>query len=160
MPITPEEIKFYQSTNKLGGPITATEVPNDLHAIFDIVDDTGSEGGETNYRCIYLKNTNSSLTLKESIIFILSELESDTSQFAIGLGTSPIGSSEQSIADETIPPIGVTFTELIGEAEALIIGNLAQGNYKAIWLRRIIAVNTEAENADGVTLRAKGKTGK
>ena len=64
MPIIASELKYFESTNNLGGSFVATEIlDNTLHNLFDVVETIESEAGAINYRCIYVKNTNLTLTL-------------------------------------------------------------------------------------------------
>lgn len=160
MPIIQTEIKLYSTTNGLGGAITANEVvSNVLHNVFDKVNSDDALLGKTYYKCIYLKNTNSSITLEATKAYILSNTPSLSTTMEIGLGTAAINSSEQLIANTNTAPAGVTFTALTGLANAVSIGNLANGSYKALWLKLVISAGTIAANADGATLEITGDTG-
>lgn len=160
MPIIASELKFYKSTNGLGGAITANDITsNVIHNVFDTVTSDEALLGDVEYRCIYLKNTNASITLENAIVFLASNTPLATTNMEIGLGTVSIGSTEQAVADESTAPIGVTFTDLIGEANKLTIGNIAAGSYKAIWLKRTINSGSLASNGDGITITVSGDTG-
>jgi hypothetical protein len=159
MPIAANEIKYYHSTNKLGGQITGTEVLSfATHDLFDLVDGVGSLEGETNYRCIYVKNTNSTLEFLNAAIHLLTGTTLSTTDLHIGLGTSIVGGVEQSIVLETDNPIGVTFTNVVGESGKLTIGNVPKGSHKAIWLKRVVSANSSGFTGDQVTLRVKGES--
>lgn len=159
MSITANQIKFYQSTNGLGGAITNTEiVSGNLHNLFDIVDKTGSRDGETNYRCLFVRNTNPVETLKLTTAYLVANTPLQSTEIAIGLDSANIGDSAQTIPTENDVPLGVTFTALLGEANALAIGDIPPNSYKAIWVRRVIAPNTTASASDTATIRIDGQT--
>lgn len=157
MAVTAAQIKIFKSTNSLGGAITTTEVVSaTLHNLFDIVSATESRDGDTEYRCFYIRNTNTVDTLKSVAIQIVSDTPSADTQIAIGLGTSSIGASEQVIADEGTSPIGVTF--ITDEGTSLSIGDIAPNSYKAVWVRRVVNAGTAAATSDSCTLRITGET--
>lgn len=157
MPIASNEIKYYASINNLGGMITSTEIDDfTTHNLFDLVDGAGSAFGETNYRCIYVKNTNSSTELLDASVHLVTGTTVSTTDMYIGLGTSIIGGVEQAITVETATPVGVTFTNLVGEVNKLVIGNIPKGSHKAIWFKRIVSPNTTAYKGDEVTIRVQG----
>lgn len=158
--ILAEEIKVYESTNGLGGAITGTEVTSgDLHNIFDRVEPDGALLGETNYRCVYVKNTNGTNTLLEAVTYLTVNTPSTTSNLFIGIGSSGISGIEQAIADEDTAPVGITFTDLINEAGVLAVGDVPAGGHFPVWLQRVIDVDAEAYAVDGVSISIQGKTG-
>lgn len=160
MPISQSEIKLFNTTSGLGGAITATEaVSNTLHNVFPKVSSDDALTGKTFYKCIYVKNTNSTITLENTKAFIYSNTPSADTSMEIGLGTANINSSEQLIANANTAPIGVSFTALTGLANAVTIGNLAPSAYKAIWLKLIVSPNAVAYSADGITLQVTGDSG-
>jgi hypothetical protein len=160
MPILESEIKLFNTTSGLGGAITATEiVSNTLHNVFSKVNSDDALLGKTFYKCVYVKNTNGSITLENTKIYMASNTPSVSTTIEIGLGTSAINSTEQVIPNETTAPTGITFTALTGTSNALTIGNLANGSHKAVWLKLIVSAGTTAVNADGVTLQITGDTG-
>jgi hypothetical protein len=157
MTIISSEIKLFQSTNGIGGAITGTEIVSaTLHNLFDIVSAAESRDGDTEYRCFYIKNTNTTFTLKNATIQILSDTPSVTTVVGIGLGTSANGTPEQTVADESTPPIGVSFTEVLGTE--LAVGNVAPSSYASIWIRRVVDAGTAAALSDAATLRVTGET--
>lgn len=160
MPIVQSEIKLFATTSGLGGAITATEVVSGvLHSVFNKVNSDDALLGKTYYKCIYVKNTNASITLETTKAYLLSNTPSPSTSIEIGLGTSAINSTEQIIPNENTAPTGVSFTALTGVANALNIGNLAVNATKAIWLKLVVGASTIATNSDGVTLQITGDTG-
>ena len=82
---------------------------------------------------------------------------------AIGIDTtaaSAIGSASAqalTIANETTAPAGVTFSSPSTKAGGLSLGNLPNGQCRAIWVRRT-AQNNGAFNSDGITVQVTGDT--
>ena len=158
MPIISTEIKYYETTNGLGGAITGIEATSGLNDIFDLVSSAESSAGSTEYRCIYVKNTNGILTLSDALVYIATNTPLTSTNMFIGLGTSSIGGVEQLIANETTAPIGITFTDLIGEGNALTIGSIPAGSHMAIWLKRAVDAGASASASDGAQIIVSGET--
>jgi len=161
MSVLSTDIKLFKSASgaalSLGGAITATEiVSSTLNNLFDIVSSTESRDGDIEYRCFYVRNTNTSFTLQAAAIQIVSDTASLTTRIAIGLGSSFVGGVEQSVADEETAPIGVTFTNV--EGNVLNIGNIPPNSFKAVWVRRTVNAGTAAATSDASTLRITGET--
>jgi hypothetical protein len=167
MPITATDIKFYLSGGaansdpnaSLGGAVSTTEVVTaTLHNLFDVVAGDEAASGDTEYRCIYVKNTHGSLTLQNAEVYVQSETANADSDELIGLGTSAIDGTEQTVADESTAPAGVSFSQANGSGAALAIGNLGPGQTKALWIHRDIVAAASAANNDSFTLRVSGET--
>lgn len=162
MPIVQADIKFFKSTGaeSLGGAITATEITDAVIAnLFDNVDGDESESGDTEYRCFYIKNDHGSLTYQGVLAFIETQTPSSDTSVEIGLGTSAVNGTEQTIANESTAPAGVTFTTADGVGNGLSIGDIPFGEHKAIWVKRIVNAAASAYNADGVVIKTRGSTG-
>ena len=159
MTIQQSEIKFYKSTNGLGGAITANEiVTGSLHDVFDLVGSDGAASGEVNYRCIYVANTNISKTFQNAVAYILSNTPLAESNLEIGLGTSPLGGTEQTIPNESTAPAGVSFVSAPDVLSGLALGNIPFTSHKAIWVKRTITAGAPATGADAATIAARGET--
>lgn len=162
MPIISTEIQYLLSGGaanadpnlSLGGIVSTTAVPSNY---FDKVDSAQALSGETNYRCFYVKNTNATLTLTGARVWIALNTTSADTDINIGLGTSAINATEQTIANEATAPTSVVFSAAATEGASLLIGDLAPNQTKAVWLRRIVNANAAASN-DTYTLRVKGDT--
>lgn len=142
----------------LGGVISATElVSASLHNLFDKVPSAEAAAGSVEYRCIYVRNEHDTLTLEDAKVFIPSNTVSADTELAIGLGTSAVNGTEQTVADETTAPAGVTFSAPGTYAAGLVIGNLAPNATKAVWIRRTVNAGAAAAN-DSATLRVQGDT--
>ena len=159
MPIISDDIRFLESTNGLGGTITGTEIVDaTLNNLFDLVSSDGAVDGETNYRCLYVKNANTTLTLKNGLAFLFSNTASLSTEVAIGVGTSNVGGIEQSIPNENTSPIGVNFIEDLGSENGVDLGNITGTSHKAIWLRRIVNSGTTASSEDSAVIVVQGDT--
>lgn len=138
----------------LGGAKSSVAAGSD---ILDAVSSAEAAAGDINYRCVYVHNAHATLTLLGAKVWIQAQTPSADTDVAIGLGTSAIGGTEQTIANEATAPSGVTFSQPSSFAGGLSIGDLAPGESKAVWVRR--TVNAAAALAsDSFTLRVQGDT--
>lgn len=167
MPITSTDLKFHLSGGAansdpnaaLGGAISTTQIVDATVAnLFDNVGSAESAAGDTEYRCFYVKNTHATLTLQAAKVYIQTNTPSADTSAEIGLGTSAVNGTEQTIANESTAPSAVTFSTAAGSGNALSIGNIPAGQHKAIWLKRIVNAAAAAYNSDSVIIRVEGDT--
>jgi len=167
MPITSTDLKFHLSGGAansdpnaaLGGAISTTQIVDATVAnLFDNVSSAESAAGDTEYRCFYVKNTHATLTLQAAKVYIQTNTPSADTSAEIGLGTSAVNGTEQTVANESTAPSGVTFSTAAGSGNALSIGNIPAGQHKAIWLKRIVNAAAAAYNSDSVIIRVEGDT--
>lgn len=167
MPIVAADIKEYLSGGgsnsdpnaALGGAISSTEVTdNTTHNLWDVVSSSESSAGDTEYRCIYVKNTHGSLTLQSAKVWIQTNTPSADTAIRIALGTSAVNGTEQTIANESTAPSGVSWSTAANEGAALSIGNIPSGQHKAIWIERVISAAAAAANDDSYVLSYAGDT--
>lgn len=162
MPIDSTDIKYRLSGGgsntspaaSLGGARSSTEADA---GIFDTVASAEAVAGDVEYRCIYVLNNHGSLTLVGAKLWIQTNTPSGDTTIDIGLGTSAVNGTEQTVADEQTAPTGVTFSAPTNEAGGLSLGDLGSGQHKAIWIRRTITAGAAAAN-DSFLLRVKGDT--
>lgn len=160
MPITSAEIVYRLSGGaansnanaSLGGAKSSTVVPA---ALFDDVTSAESAAGDIEYRCFYVHNANASLTMQNAVVYI--QANTTGNRIAIGVGSSAINATEQSVADENTAPTGVTFSQPTNKAGGLALGNIPAGQHRAVWVRRTISAATAAAN-DTYTLRVECDT--
>lgn len=165
MAVLTGDIKFYLSgggsnsdpSASLGGAISTTEVSSST--LWDGVSSAEALSGDTEYRCIYVKNTNATDTWLTAKAWISTNTPSIDSTTSIGLGTAAISGTEQTVGNESTAPSGVTFSAPSTQESGLSIGNLTAGQYKAIWWRRVISSSASAYNNDGATITVGGDTG-
>lgn len=161
MPISANDIRFYLSggssnqnpLNSLGGAISNTEIFNDvLENIFDNVTKVEADNGLTDYRCIYVKNIGNEIW-KNATVFLQQQSlsEDDTVQF--GVGTSAINGVEQTIPNDTTAPTGVNGSNSNTLNNGFLLGDLAPGSHKAIWLARGVDVGASTYKRNKFVLR-------
>lgn len=126
-------------------------------AIFDDVSSAESSAGDTEYRCVYVHNNHGSLTLQSAVIWVQTNTPSADTTVDIGLGTSAINGTEQTVANENTAPTSVTFSAPSSFGAGLSIGNIPAGQHKAVWVRRTVTAGAAAA-ADSFTLRVQGDT--
>lgn len=167
MPIVASDIKERLSGGggnsdpnaSLGGAKSSTEVTdNTTHNLWDVVSSAESSAGDTEYRCIYIHNGHGTLTLQNAAVYINTNTPSADTEVTIGLGTSAINGTEQTVADESSAPSGVTFSTAAGSGNALAIGNIPAGQHKALWIRRVVSSSAAAANDDSYVLAYTGDT--
>ena len=160
MPIISTEIQYRLSGGaanananaSLGGAKSSVAVPA---ALFDDV--TGDEGaaGDVEYRCIYVHNNNGTLALQNAVIWI--QTNTTANRMALGLGTSAVNATEQTVANESAAPAGVTFSQPTTKAAGIALGTIPAGQHRAVWVRRSVAAAAAANN-DTYTFRVEGDT--
>ena len=160
MPIISTEIQYRLSGGaanananaSLGGAKSSSAVPANL---FDDVSGAESAAGDVEYRCFYVHNNNGTLVLQNAVIWI--DANTTGNRIAIGLGTSAVNATEQTVADEQTAPAGVTFSQPATKGAGISLGNIPAGQHRAVWIRRTIAAATPASN-DTYSVRVEGDT--
>lgn len=160
MPIVASDIEYRLSGGaananpdaSLGGAKSSVDVPPDL---FDDVDSTESAAGDVEYRVIYVHNNHGSLTLQNAVIWLTANTTGN--RIAIGVGTAAINGTEQTLANESTAPSGVTFSQPASKGAGLALGSIPAGQHKAVHIRRAVAASTNAAN-DTFSLRVEGDT--
>lgn len=149
----------------LGGAISSTAAGTN---IFDNVSSAEASSGDTEYRCIYVKNNHGTLTLTTAKIYISNPNGSggayagDT--ITVGAGTSAVGGTEQDvttfspIGTEGTAPVGVSFSAAASTGTAVSLGDITAGSHKAVWIKREIGAGATAFSNAGFTLTVFGDT--
>mgnify|MGYP001768124687 CR=1 FL=1 len=160
MPIVATDIQFKTSTatGNLGGAIAGDDVSSALHGLFDVVAGAEALSGDAEYRCVYVKNNHSTLTLYNAVAFISSNTPSGDTAVDIGVGTSAVNGVEQTIANENTAPAGVSFSNPSAYIGGLQLGDIPAGQHRAIWIRRTVSAGAAAYSGDGMTLAVQGDT--
>ena len=126
-------------------------------SIFDDVTSAEASSGDTEYRCVYVHNNHGTLTYLGSKVWVQANTPSSDTDVAIGLGTSAVNGTEQTVADENTAPSGVVFSAPSSFAGGLSIGDIPAGQHKAVWIRRTVNAGA-AVATDSFTLRVQGDT--
>lgn len=137
----------------LGGVKSSSAASN----YFDDVSSAEATSGDTEYRCIYVHNNHGTLSLLGARIWIQTNTPSADTDIAIGLGSSVVNGTEQTVADESTGPSGVSFSTPSSYSGGLVIGDIPAGQHKAVWIRRTVNSGAAA-CSDSFTLRTQGDT--
>ena len=162
MPIISTDIKYRLSGGSantdpaasLGGAKSSTDAPSGL---LDTVTSGEAASGDTEYRAFYVHNAHATLTLEAAKLWIQANTPSADTTLEVGLGTSAVNATEQTIANEGVAPSGVTFVAAADEAGAISLGDIPAGQHRAVWIKRIVSAAAAASN-DTANLRVKGDT--
>lgn len=136
----------------LGGVRSGNAASTSIDALFDGVASDEASAGRTEYRCVYLYNGNGSSQMLSTVAWISANTPSTGTTLAIGVGSSAVNGTEQTVASETTAPTGVTFTEPASQGTGIALGDIPAGQHRAIWLRRTVSAATPASPEDTFTL--------
>lgn len=136
----------------LGGVKSANAASTTVDALFDQVSSAEALAGDVEYRCVYLHNGNASSTMLNPVVWISSNTPSTSTTIDIGVGSAAVNVTEQTVANESTAPTGVTFSAPSTQGAGLALGDIPAGQHKAIWLRRTINAATPATASDPFTL--------
>lgn len=138
----------------LGGVRSSTDA---AAGVFDDVTSAESAAGDIEYRCVYAFNNHGSLSLTTAIAWLAANTPSATTTIDIGVGTSAVNGTEQTVANENTAPTGITFVAAATQGAGVALGDIPAGQHRAIWLRRTVNAGTAAAS-DTFTLRVTGDT--
>lgn len=168
MPIASADIKYRLSGGAansdpnaaLGGAKSSTDVVDNVdNNLFDDVSGAEHTAGRVEYRCIYVHNAHATLTLTSALVWIQSDTSGADSDLSIAVGSAAVNGTEQTIANETTAPTGVTWSDAaVSRATGLALGDLPAGQHKAVWLRRTISAGSTPQAADTCSIQAGGDT--
>jgi hypothetical protein len=136
----------------LGGAKSTTVAPTTLNGLFDITSAAEAVAGDIEYRCIYLHNSNATDNMNNAVVFVQANTPLAGSTIDIGVGTSAINGTEQTIANESTAPTSVTFTAPTTAGAGLALGSIPPGQHRAVWIRRTITAGAGSTNNDTFTL--------
>lgn len=165
MPLTESDIEYYLSGGadntdpdaSLGGAISSTAITDNTdNNLFDDVSGDEASAGDTEYRCFYVKNDHSSITWKNVKIWINAETPG-SDQLDIALDDGGKNATAETIADESTAPSGESFSHPTDKASGLSLGDLAPGDYYAIWVKRVVPADCAAYAANAATFRTEGE---
>jgi|SRR5688572_1888428 len=137
-----------------GGVITSATLNN----LFDNVTGDEASAGDTEYRCIYVRNEHATLTLTLAKLWISVVDPHAGATFAIALADEGVSAAAETIANESTAPSGPSFSSPTTKGAGLSIPDLAPNAYMGIWVRRVIGAATAATASTGPTLRLEGDT--
>lgn len=121
-------------------------IANIANETFDDIAKQDSLDGDTEYRCVYVKNTHATDSMLNATIWINSDASGADS---LKIGADPAGVGDGSttgvattIANEDTAPAGVTFTAPVSQGTGINLGTLAAGQSAAFWIERTVPPNT------------------
>jgi hypothetical protein len=110
--------------------------------------------GKTEFRCFYLKNTHTSVSILNPILVVAKDTESSGDFISVGWGLSVVNVAEQSIATESTYPNNVTFYSGATPGQGAILGrDIPPNGYKAVWLRRTVGFGAQSKAFNEYTIR-------
>lgn len=142
----------------LGGAKSSEVASTSLDQLFDAADAAEALAGDVEYRCVYLHNGNATGTMTDATVHIASNTPLADNNIAIGVGTAAVNATEQTIANESTAPSGVTFSAPTSQGTALALGTLMPGQHKAIWIRRTLDADAENSASQGWSLEYNCET--
>ena len=144
--------------SSLGGAKSSTVASSTVDQLFDAVSAAEAAAGTVEYRCIYLHNANGVDTMTNARVWVSSNTPLAGTTLDIGVGTAAVNGTEQTIANETTAPTGVSFSAPTTASAGLALGTLPPGQHKAIWLRRTVTAGAGSSASDGFTLGFDAET--
>jgi hypothetical protein len=168
MPISQKDIQFYLSApgarqgfvgpgspeGSLGGYVSTTPLSADpMNNLFQDVRGEANEAGVTDYRCVFVRNAHTRLTLRDAKVWVEPVAGTD-----ITIGVDPVGPIRENVsARQAVGPGGVEFLPAYGKGSALSLGNLPPESVAAVWVMRRVR-QAEPSNGVGFALRIVGET--
>lgn len=136
----------------LGGVKSSNAASSSIDALFDGVSSAEASAGDVEYRCVYLHNSNVSSSMLSAVVWVSANTPSGSTTLDIGVGTSAVNGTEQTVANEGTAPSGVSFSAPASQGAGLALGDIPAGQHKAIWLRRTVSASAPASANDTFTL--------
>lgn len=138
-------LKVTVTAGSLPGSNTTNTVAiaNIANNVFDDVSKAESFDGDVEYRCLYLYNAHGTDEMKDVKLWID---ENTPGQDVIGIALDAVGlnSAPSTIANEDTAPTGANFDSAnpVSEASALLVGDMAAGEFYPFWVRRTVPEKT------------------
>lgn len=141
----------------LGGAMSSTAVVNNtLQNLFDNVNPAERVAGSVEYRCYYYTNKHVTEALEDAVVYIGSLSSGVGTAVAIGLDPAGIDGEATTIPDEITAPSGVAFSAPETAGAGLVVGDVAPGEYFAVWVRRTIDAGAPPAANSPFTIRVNG----
>lgn len=144
----------------LGGAKSSVALVDNVdNNLFDDVTGDEHTAGDTEYRCVYIHNNHGSLTLTGAKVWRPTHSVGADTTVAIAVGTAAINGTEQTIANESTAPTGVSWsTTAIDRASGLALGDIPPGQHKAVWVRRVVVAGATPQAGATTSVQAGGDT--
>lgn len=145
------DVQFWTAAGFGLGGAPGIQIPNPS-AVWDNVTHAETVAGDVEYRVIYVKNTHAVRSATVTVGWVSAQTTSPTTDIAIGVAVEPAGSDVTAIANESTPPVGVTFSAPSTEGAGASLGTLAPGQARGLWMRWTVIAGTADLPADTCTL--------
>jgi hypothetical protein len=132
----------------LGGAKSSSAMSSTVDQLFDAVSAAEAAAGRVEYRCVYLHNANAVDTMTAAVVYVSANTPLAGTTLDIGVGTSAVNGTEQTIANETTAPTSVTFSAPSTAGTGLALGDIPAGQHRAIWLRRTVTAGSGSSAND------------
>lgn len=149
----------------LGGIRTSTAIVTDTSQnLFDNVSGAESRDGRTEYRCIFVYNSNSSSTLTNARIWISQNTIAADDEVDMALNPNVgVGSNttEFVIGTETTTPNPTPTTMVFSHplsGTPLTIGDIPPLNQKGVWFRRVVNAGGGAQSNNTFAWAVEGES--
>lgn len=152
-------ISFFKTENNLGGAITADEIVTaTMGEVFADINSDEAEAGITKYACIYVKNKHTITALTRIKMWLSQNTPSEDTTVTIGFGTANVNDEEQTIANETTAPTGVTFHTAADIDNHLTTNDIPKEQIKAIWIKLVVSANATETALDNYIIALRSDT--
>lgn len=138
----------------LGGIKSTTTAPT---ALFGDVSGAEAAAGSVRYRCVYIHNAHATLTLQGAIAWVPTDTVEPSSLIQVGVGTSTVNGTEQTISSDTTAPTGVVFVPANIKSGAVALGDIPPGQHRALWISRTMSAGAPVASST-YSIRVEGAT--
>jgi hypothetical protein len=135
----------------LGGVKSSNVMDAAVDQFFDAKGAAEALAGRVEYRCVYLHNSHPTKTMTAARVWIRTNTPLAGTTIDIGVGTAAVNATEQTIANETAAPSGVTFSAPSTNTAGLALGNIPAGQHKAFWVRLTVTAGSGSSLNDTFT---------
>ena len=137
MPIRPADILFVPAEGpvSLGGPIGSRPLAKGLNNLWANMDAETNAEGLSDHRVMFVRNNHPALTLYNTRLWV----EFDGEPADIAAAVDPHPPAREALAKRIDTPgdsPGLEFTSPSSPGSALLLGDLAPGEARAVWFRR------------------------
>ena len=146
MTLEPADINLFltggsSNTNpqtSLGGNVSSQKVNSDiLNNLFRRITDSEASSGITLYRCLAVKNTDTTDEARNVTVYMVYDTKSNDSLALYSKAQAGRNTVETPIVDEFTPPTGsnINFIAALNRSGGINLGDLDINEYRCMWLR-------------------------
>lgn len=149
------------AATSLGDQVSTTQITTaTMDNLFDDVSSSEASSGDTEYRCVFVKNNHATDTAFNVQLIVQSEISGGASITVavdnIGVTAKGSGSAQAlTVANENTAPSGGAGVGTFGSS-ANAAASMGPGTVQGFWVKRLVSASTAALAGDGATLRIGG----